>query len=119
MTEAVPHIPSLLYVSPRLYSVSDEGIVNCIQGATGEVLWRHRLPGKYSPSPVYADGKVYFLSESGKAAVIEEGPEFKQVAQNDGRDLLRQSGDLAGQPVPQDAEGPLLHRQVKLTERKS
>jgi len=83
VTDAVPHIPSLLYVSPRLYSVSDEGIVNCIQGATGEVLWRHRLPGKYSPSPVYADGKVYFLSESGKATVIEEGPEFKQVAQND------------------------------------
>lgn len=83
VTDGVPHVPSLLYVSPRLYSISDEGIVNCLQGATGEVLWRKRLPGKYSPSPVYADGKVYFLSESGKATVIEEGPEYKMLAQND------------------------------------
>jgi len=83
VTEGVPHVPSLLYVSPRLYSVTDEGIVNCIEGATGKILWRQRLPGKHSPSPVYADGKVYFLSESGKATVVEEGPEYKLVARND------------------------------------
>jgi outer membrane protein assembly factor BamB len=83
VTEEVPHVPSLLYVSPRLYSITDAGIVNCIQGATGQVLWRQRLPGKYSASPVYADGKVYFLSESGRATVIEEGPQYKLVAQNE------------------------------------
>lgn len=83
VTEEVPHVPSLLYVSPRLYSITEGGIVNCIQGATGAVLWRERLPGKYSASPVCADGKVYFLSESGKATVIEEGPQYKLVAQND------------------------------------
>ncbi|MGE5296222.1 MAG: PQQ-binding-like beta-propeller repeat protein [Solirubrobacterales bacterium] len=83
VTDDVPHVPSLLYVSPRLYSITDEGIANCIEGATGKILWRQRLPGKYSPSPVYADGKVYFLSESGKATVVEEGPQYKLIAQND------------------------------------
>jgi len=83
VTEEVPHVPSLLYVSPRLYSISDEGIANCIQGATGEILWRQRIGGKFSPSPVYADGKVYFLSEKGKATVVEEGPQFKVVAENE------------------------------------
>lgn len=83
VTDEVPHVPSMLYVSGRLYSITDAGIVNCIEGDTGEVLWRQRLPGKYSASPVSADGKVYFLSEKGKATVVEEGPQYKMVAQND------------------------------------
>jgi len=83
VTDEVPHVPSLLYVSPRLYSITDQGIVNCLQGATGAVLWRQRLAGKYSASPVHADGKVYFLSEKGKATVVEEGPQFKVVAENE------------------------------------
>jgi outer membrane protein assembly factor BamB len=83
VTNEVPHVPSMLYVSPRLYSITEAGIVNCLQGATGEVLWRQRLAGKFSASPVYADGKVYFLSEKGKATVVEEGAQFKVVAEND------------------------------------
>ncbi len=83
VTDEVPHVPSLLYVSPRLYSITEAGIVNCRQGATGERLWRQRLAGKFSASPVYADGKVYFLSEKGRATVVEEGPEYKVVAENE------------------------------------
>ncbi|HNS19677.1 MAG TPA: PQQ-binding-like beta-propeller repeat protein [Sedimentisphaerales bacterium] len=83
VTEEVPHVPSLLYVSPRLYSITDEGIVNCIEGTTGKVLWRERIGSKFSASPVCADGKVYFLSEKGKATIVEEGPQFKVLAENE------------------------------------
>ncbi len=79
----VPHVPSMLYVSPRLYSITEAGTVNCRQGATGELLWRERLRGPVSASPVWADGKVYFLSEKGTATVIEEGSQFKVVATNE------------------------------------
>ena len=82
-TDEVPHVPSMLYVSPRLYSVTEAGIAKCFTGATGEVLWRQRLGGKFSASPVYADGKVYFLSEKGETTVIEDGPQYKVVAEND------------------------------------
>lgn len=83
VTDDVPHVPSLLYVSPRLYSITDEGIVNCIEGTTGKILWRERIGSKFSASPVCADGKVYFLSEKGKATVVEEGPQFRVLAEND------------------------------------
>lgn len=83
VTDEVPHVPSMLYVSSRLYSITEAGIVNCLQGATGEVLWRQRLAGKFSASPICADGRVYFLSEKGKMTVVEEGPQFKVVAEND------------------------------------
>jgi outer membrane protein assembly factor BamB len=41
------------------------------------------LPGTYSASPVWADGKVYFLSDSADTTVIEAGREFKQIATNE------------------------------------
>ncbi len=79
----VSTIPSMLYVKPYLYTLTEGGVVRCLKADTGEQLWKKRLPGRYSASPVFADGKIYFLSEQGRATVIEAGPEFKRIAQND------------------------------------
>jgi outer membrane protein assembly factor BamB len=81
--EDVPKMSSMLYVSSRLYLATETGVVKCMKGATGEVLWRQRLRGPFSASPVWADGKVYFLSEKGTTTVVEEGPQFKVVATNE------------------------------------
>ena len=35
------------------------------------------------PTPIYADGKIYFLTETeGESTIIEAGPEYKLVARN-------------------------------------
>ena len=81
--EDVPKTSSMLCVSPHLYLVTETGVAKCMKGATGEVLWRERLRGPFSASPVWADGKVYFLSEKGTTTVVEEGPQFKVVATNE------------------------------------
>jgi outer membrane protein assembly factor BamB len=81
--EDVPKVPSMLYVRPYLYVLTDTGLVTCRKGNTGEVVWRERLGGKHSASPVYADGKIYFLNEKGRTAVIEAGPQFKKIAENE------------------------------------
>jgi len=39
-----------------------------------------RLGGTYSASPVFADGRIYFLSEEGMARVIAPGREFRVLA---------------------------------------
>jgi outer membrane protein assembly factor BamB len=78
----VPHIPSLLYVKPNLYSLSETGILRCLEAATGKEVWRQRLGGKFSASPVWADGKLYLLSESGKTFVADCGAQYKLVVQN-------------------------------------
>ncbi|HSW00122.1 MAG TPA: PQQ-binding-like beta-propeller repeat protein [Sedimentisphaerales bacterium] len=62
---------------------SQEKAIPTQWSAESNIKWKTPLPGKYSASPVCADGKVYFLSESGKGTVIEEGPHYKLVAQND------------------------------------
>jgi len=82
-TDDVSKIPSMLYVKPFLFMVTEAGVAKCLRAATGQVLWRKRLPARYSASPVCADGRIYFLSERGKTTVIDAGPEFKIVAEND------------------------------------
>ncbi len=79
----VPKIPSMLYVKPFLYLVTEAGVAKCLRAATGEVVWRNRLGGRYSASPIWAEARIYFLSENGTTTVIEAGPEFKVLARNE------------------------------------
>ncbi|MHC4595440.1 MAG: PQQ-like beta-propeller repeat protein [Planctomycetota bacterium] len=79
----VPKVPSMLYVSPFLFLITESGVAKCLRAATGEVLWRERLEGRYSASPIWSDGRIYFLSEKGKTTVVQAEPEFKVLAENE------------------------------------
>jgi outer membrane protein assembly factor BamB len=74
--------PSPLLIGDELYMVSDNGIASCIDTKTGAPYWQVRFGGNYSASPVYADGRIYFLSEEGESVVIAPGKEFKALAKN-------------------------------------
>ena len=49
---------------------------------TGEQVWRQRADGPFSASPVIADGKLYVVSEDGKATVIKLGDKPEVLAVN-------------------------------------
>lgn len=80
--QVVPRRASPLLVDDLLFVVDDGGIAACIDAKTGEGIWRKRLGGNFSASPIYADGKVYFFDEDGKATVIEAAREYRQLAVN-------------------------------------
>ena len=82
LDRGVPFAPSPLLVGNELYMVSDNGIATCVDAKTGQELWRARLGGNHSASPIYADGKIYFLSEEGESVVIAPGRELKHLATN-------------------------------------
>jgi outer membrane protein assembly factor BamB len=79
---AVPTRPSFLYHDGLLYSVKENGIALCMDATDGKVVWQERLEGDYSASPVFAAGRLYFLSENGDTTVIAPGRAFKQLAVN-------------------------------------
>jgi len=89
LKRAVPLTPSPLLVGEELYLVSDNGIASCLDAKTGKAHWQQRLGGNHSASPIFADGRIYFLSEEGESVVIEPGKEFKKLATNqlDGQTL--------------------------------
>ncbi len=80
--KGTPTQSSLIYVEPHVYAVTDNGVLSCYDGDRGEIVWQDRLAGKFSSSPVFADGKLYFLSEDGTTYALQPGTEFKVLAQN-------------------------------------
>ena len=62
----------------------------CHDAETGEVVWRERLSGNFTPSLVAGDGKVYVQATDGRTLVLEAGRDFKQLAENQ-LTLVRQS----------------------------
>ena len=80
LKRGAPLTPSPLAVGAELYIVNDGGIAQCLDAATGTTHWVQRLGPAYSASPVFADGRIYFLSEDGTSTVIAPGREFKQLA---------------------------------------
>jgi outer membrane protein assembly factor BamB len=89
LKRGAPLTPSPLLVGTELYLISDNGIASCVDAKTGNQYWQVRLGGNHSASPIYADGRIYFLSEEGESVVIAPGKEFKVLAQNqlDGQTL--------------------------------
>ena len=78
----VPLTPSPVIVGSELYMVNDGGIASCLDARTGTVHWQQRLGGSYSASPLFADGRIYFPSESGVTTVIAPGTTFRKLATN-------------------------------------
>ena len=77
-----PMMSSFLYVKPCLYTCTDNGVLSCLDAATGEFLWEIRLrSGALNPSPLYADGKIYVLSEQGTTTVLKPSDDPKNPAE--------------------------------------
>jgi outer membrane protein assembly factor BamB len=58
------------------------GIVTALEPATGQSVWRERIGGVYTASPVAGDGKIYLASESGETVVLRAGRTPNVVARN-------------------------------------
>jgi outer membrane protein assembly factor BamB len=82
LKRGAPLTPSPIIVGDELYVVTDGGIASCVDARSGAVIWQQRLGGTYSASPVFADGRIYFLAEQGVTTVIAPGREFRKLAAN-------------------------------------
>ena len=82
LRRGAPFTPSPILVGDELFVVSDIGILTCVDARTGTVHYQQRLGGNYSASPIFGDGRIYFLNEEGSATVIAPGKTFKRLAVN-------------------------------------
>ncbi len=79
----IPKTPSMIASDGLVYSISDDGIALCVEAETGEVVYRKRVGGNFSASPLMAGEHVYFTSEEGVTTVIRAGRKFEKVAENE------------------------------------
>ncbi|MEZ5317543.1 MAG: PQQ-binding-like beta-propeller repeat protein [Vicinamibacterales bacterium] len=80
-----PDVPTPVSDGTYVYVVGDNGVVHCLELATGKVVYGPvRLPpGTYSASPLLADGKIYVTTEGdGLTSVFRAGPTFELLSSN-------------------------------------
>ena len=82
-TRGAAYVPSPIISGRYLLMVADSGIASCFEARTGKRHWMERLPGGHSPSPVSANGLVYFVSDRGVTTIIRPSETFAVIAKNE------------------------------------
>lgn len=73
--KSIPAKPSPITVDGLLFVVDDNGVASCIDSKDGTNVWSKRLGGKFSASPILANGRMYFCNHDGEVFVIKPGTE--------------------------------------------
>lgn len=77
------YVPSMLIRDGVLYAVLDAGVAACWRTDTGEELWKARLGGTFSASPVMVGDLIYVANEAGETFIYKANPKrFELVAKN-------------------------------------
>ena len=90
------YVASLVYYDGLLYLTNDVGVLTTADAKTGERVWQMRLDGVFFASPVAADGKVYFVSQTGETVVVKAGREPAILSRNDLGERLVASPAISG-----------------------
>jgi len=76
------YVPSLLEKEGYLYATLDAGVAICIRCEDGKEMWKERLGGTFSSSPVLVGSVIYGGNEEGETFIFKADPEkFEQVGQ--------------------------------------
>ena len=99
-TRGIPSRSSPLLVNGLLFLINRNGIASCLEAASGKAVWKKRIEGKYSASPIYARDRIYFFNEDGVSTVIASAREFEVLAINQlAEEQLMASPAVAGQSL--------------------
>ncbi len=79
---SVPNTPSLVAHDGQVTMVSDKGIAVSLEAKTGKEIWKARIGGNFSSSPLLVGDRIYLLSEEGECTVIAAAREFRELSKN-------------------------------------
>lgn len=74
--------PSPIVIGDYMLVMDMKGIVTCYQPSSGKELWKHRIGGNFSASPIASNGLAYFIAEDGTVVVIKPGDSPEVVAES-------------------------------------
>jgi outer membrane protein assembly factor BamB len=88
-------LPFSVLHEDRIYFVTDSGVATCVDPANGNDIWKKRIGGDYTSSPVVANDLVYFFDDKGKATVVRADDEYEVVAVSQLSEGMRSSPAVA------------------------
>ena len=66
---------SMLAHGGYIYAVADNSIAFCWRATDGQTMWKQRLGGKYSSSPLLVGNTIYVFNESGDGFAFAANPQ--------------------------------------------
>jgi len=91
-----PVEPSLLYYRGLVYALLDNGVLTCLDGKTGQEVYRERLGGDCNSSPIASDGHIYLSNNDGTTFVVQAGKDFRLVCKNSLGERITASPAISG-----------------------
>lgn len=103
--DGVPDATSPVTDGRRVFNVSSEGLLTCVDAQTGKVIWQHEYEDRFYASPTLAGDKIVLISRKGVAHIIEAADGLKQAGKGEFGE------EVCASPVPRG--GRLYVRGVK------
>lgn len=94
--DSAPYVPTVVAQGDRLFLWSDAGVVSCLNAASGEQIWKKRVGGNYSGSPVIVGDKLVCISMDGTAVVLSASDEYELLGKNPLGEESRSTPSVAG-----------------------
>ena len=88
-------LSSPMLVGGRVYSMTNQGVLYCVDAKTGEEVYAERIGGSFVSSPIVVGDLMYFSDEAGVTTVVRAGAEFQEVAKNTLDEGMRSSAAVA------------------------
>lgn len=105
-----PYVPTPVYSGERLYLWGDRGVVTCVKAGTGDTLWRGRVGGMFSASPIVVGGAVINVSADGEVVMIADGVAFEVLGRVPLGETCRATPAVAGGRIYFRSAGKLFAR---------
>ncbi len=77
IAKQAPYVPTPVVDGDLTYLWSDKGIVTCIETHSGNVVWRERVGGNFSGSPILVGNRLLAVAEDGEVVILAAGQEYK------------------------------------------
>ncbi len=93
-----PYMPTPLIYGQLLFTLQNQGILDCYDLTTGKEIYRERIShggGGFSASPVACNEKLYLSGEDGDVFVIQVGKEFQQLNMNQMNEVVMATPAIA------------------------
>jgi outer membrane protein assembly factor BamB len=92
----IPYVPTAVAKGPLVFLWHDNGMVTCLDAASGKLRWRERVGGSYHGSPVRAGDRIYCMSREGDMAVVAAAEKYELLARFPLGDRSQSTPAIAG-----------------------
>jgi outer membrane protein assembly factor BamB len=101
-----PGMASPLVYGGRVYATNGQGFISCADAKSGKLLYKERVKGAFSASPLGGDGKVYCLNETGVCTVLKSDSEATPTRSSQATNWERRRLALPPSPTGSSSSAP-------------